>query len=214
MERKRPRVLLADSRISLLVAYRKLLYEEFEIVGTSADGRALMATAIQLQPDVIVVDLALPSLSEMSAGLELKQLIPRTKFLLIINKEGLELAVGALREWASGVLLKRTARKDLLFALRELMAGRLYAPATIIRRLKAKEKGSSPTYYRKALTRRQREVLQLLAEGRTMKETADILSLTTRTVAFHKYRIMQNFGLRNDVDLLRLAIREHLASAE
>jgi DNA-binding NarL/FixJ family response regulator len=214
MERKRPRVLLADNQISLLVAYRNVLYQEFEIVGTSADGPALMATAIQLQPDVIVVDLALATLSEMSAGLELKRLIPQTKFLVVTNKEDLDAALEALHGWASGVLLKRAVRKELLFALRELVAGRLYAPATITRRLKAIEKRSSTTHDHKALTRRQREVLQLLAEGRTMKETADILSLTARTVAFHKYRIMQNYGLRNDVDLLRLAIREHLASAE
>jgi DNA-binding NarL/FixJ family response regulator len=214
MERKRPRVLLADNQISLLVAYRNVLYQEFEIVGTSADGPALMATAIQLQPDVIVVNLALATLSEMSAGLELKRLIPQTKFLVVTNKEDLDAALEALHGWASGVLLKRAVRKDLLFALRELVAGRLYAPATITRRLKAIEKRSPTTHDHKALTRRQREVLQLLAEGRTMKETADILSLTARTVAFHKYRIMQNYGLRNDVDLLRLAIREHLASAE
>jgi DNA-binding NarL/FixJ family response regulator len=214
MERKRPRVLLADNQVSLLVAYRKLLYEEFEIVGTSADGPALMATAIKLKPDVIVVDLALASLSEISAGRELQRLIPKTKFLAITNKEDLDAALEALREWASGVLLKRTAGKELLCALRELVAGRSYAPATITRRLKAIEKGSSTTYNHKFLTRRQREVLQLLAQGRTMKDTADFLGLTTRTVAFHKYRIMKNFGLRNDVDLLRLAIREHLASAQ
>ena len=113
MEMKRPRILLAGVSISLLSAYHKLLYQEFEIVGTSADGRALMATAIQLQPDVIVVDLALSSLTDASARLELKKLIPQTKFLVITRKANLDAASEALHEWASGVLLKRTARKEL-----------------------------------------------------------------------------------------------------
>jgi DNA-binding NarL/FixJ family response regulator len=114
METKRPRILLAGISISLLGAYYKLLCEEFEIVGTSADGRALMATAILLQPNVIVVDLALSPLPDVNTRLELKKLIPQTKVLVLTNKEDLGAALETLREWASGVLLKRRAKKEIV----------------------------------------------------------------------------------------------------
>jgi DNA-binding NarL/FixJ family response regulator len=214
MEINRPRILLAGIPMSFLTAYHKPLCEEFEIVGTSADGRALMATAIQLQPSVIVVDLAVPSLTEVSNRLELKKLIPQTKFLVITGKEDLDAASQALREWASGVLLRKTARRELLCALRKLMADKAYLPASIVQGPKELQNPSSPTQHHKDLTRRQREVLRLLAEGRTMKDIADILRLSTSTVAFHKYKIKHAFGLRSNVELLRLAIRENLTSAE
>jgi DNA-binding NarL/FixJ family response regulator len=214
MEMNRPRILLAGIPMLFLAAYHKPLCEEFEIVGTSADGRALMATAIQLQPSVIVVDLAVPSLTEISTRLELKRLIPQTKFLVITQKEDLDVALEALREWASGVLLRRTARRELLCALRKLMADKVYLPASIVQDPKELQNPSSATQHRKALTRRQREVLQLLAEGRTMRDIANILRLSASTVAFHKYKIKQTFGLRSNVELLRLAIRENLTSAE
>jgi DNA-binding NarL/FixJ family response regulator len=214
MEVKRPRILLAGIPISLLAAYHKHLCEEFEIVGTSAEGRALMATAIQLQPNVLVVDLAQTPLTDVNTRLELKKLIPQTKFLVLTNKEDLGVALEALREWASGVLLKRAVRKELLCALRELMANKSYIPASLVQGLEDKQNPRSPAHRHKTLTRREREVLQLLAEGRTMQEAADILRLSMSTIAFHKYKIMRAFGLRSNVELLRLAIRENLTSAE
>jgi DNA-binding NarL/FixJ family response regulator len=214
MEIKRPRILLAGISSSFLAAYHKLVSDEFEIVGTSADGRALMATAIQLQPSVIVVDLALSPLTDVSTRLELKKLIPQTKFLVLANKEDLSVASGALGEWASGVLLKRAARKDLLGALRELMANRVYVPASLVQSFEDKKDPRAPAQSYKALTRRQREVLRLLAEGRTMQEAATMLNLSMSTIAFHKYKIMRTFGLRSNVELLRLAMREDLASTE
>jgi DNA-binding NarL/FixJ family response regulator len=213
MEIKRPRILLAGIPMSLLATYHSVLCEEFEIVGTSADGRALMATAIQLQPTVIVVDLAV-SVTDVTTRLELKKLIPQTKFLVITKKEDLNVALEALREWASGVLLRRTAKRELLTALRQLMTDKLYVSSSLHQGTTNRRNTKSPTPSYKVLTRRQREVLKLLAEGRTMREIADILSLSMSTVAFHKYRIKRTFGLRSNVQLLRLAIRENLASAE
>jgi DNA-binding NarL/FixJ family response regulator len=213
MEIKRPRILLAGIPMSLLATYHSVLCDEFEIVGTSADGRALMATAIQLQPNVIVVDLAV-SVTDVTTRLELKKLIPQTKFLVITTKGDLDITSEALREWASGVLLKRTARKELLSALRELVAGKLYVSSSLVRGPTNRRTSRSPTQSHKALTRRQREVLQLLSEGKTMREIADILNLSISTVAFHKYKIKRTFGLRSNVELLRLAIRENLASAQ
>jgi DNA-binding NarL/FixJ family response regulator len=211
MEMKRPRILLAGIPMSLLAT--SVLCEEFEIVGTSADGRALMATAIQLQPNVIVVDVAV-SVTDGTTRLELKKLIPQTKFLVITKKEDLDIALKALREWASGVLLRRTARRELLSAIRELMADKPYVSSSLHQDPTNRRNTRPPTPSYKVLTRRQREVLKLLAEGKTMREIADILSLSMSTVAFHKYQIKRTFGLRSNVQLLRLAIRENLASAE
>jgi DNA-binding NarL/FixJ family response regulator len=212
MEMNRPRILLAGIPVSLLAAYDKLLCEEFEIVGTSAGGRALMATAIQLQPSVIVLDLAASTLTDAGTRLELKKLIPQTKFLVIARRENLGVALETLREWASGVLLRRSAKKELVGALRELMAGRSYIPRPLNRG--TRQSVTSSANHERALTRRQREVLRLMAEGRTMKEIAEMLHLSLSTVAFHKYNIKRTFGLRSNVEMLRLAIREHLVSAE
>jgi len=211
---RRPRIILADDHVSLVLAYEKLLGQDFEIVGTASDGSALLASAVQLQPDAIVVDLGLPLFADMSAGRKLKKLIPRTQILVITRKEDAQVASNALSEWASGVLLKRTARKELMSALRQLSDGKQYVTAALAKPGGNAASGGSTAPSHKNLTDRQREVLQLLAEGRTMRDTADILKLTTRTIAYHKYTIMKDFGLRNNVDLLKLAIREHLASAE
>ena len=214
MDMNRPRILLAGIPMSLLAAYHKPLCEQFEIIGTSADGRALMSTAIQLQPSVIVVDLGVPSSTGANTRLELKKLIPQTRFLVIAEKEDLDVALQALREWASGVVLRKTARRELPSALRKLMADEVYLPASIVQDPKELKKPSLPTQGQKALTRRQREVLKLLAEGRTMKDIADTLRLSASTVAFHKYKIKHTFAIRSNVELLRLAIRENLTSAE
>lgn len=206
----RTRLLLADDHTLLVDAFRKLLEPEFEIVGTASDGRTLLASALQLRPDVAIVDLGLPLLNGMDAGRELKKLMPQIKLLVITMCEDVSVAAEALREWASGYLLKKSAGTELSHAVREVMKGKTYVTPHVAQQLVDQFIREPETHIKKSLTSRQREVLQLLAEGRTMKETADILKLTTRTIAFHKYRIMQEFGLQNNSELLKLAIREHL----
>jgi DNA-binding NarL/FixJ family response regulator len=206
----RTRLLLADDHTLLVDAFRKLLEPEFEIVGTASDGRTLLASALQLRPDVAIVDLGLPLLNGMDAGRELKKLMPQIKLLVITMCEDVGVAAEALREWASGYLLKKSAGTELSHAVREVMKGKTYVTPHVAQQLVDQFIREPETHIKKSLTSRQREVLQLLAEGRTMKETADILKLTTRTIAFHKYRIMQEFGLQNNSELLKLAIREHL----
>jgi DNA-binding NarL/FixJ family response regulator len=208
---RRPRILLAGDQISLLVARQKLLRQDFDVVSVLSDGRALMAAALQIQPDVIVVDLTSLLSTESSAVHEPKSLMPRTKLLAIARKGDAGIASQALHEWASGVLLRQTASKEFIDALRHLMTGKSYVTASLAERLGAPSTETPGTFSYKSLTHRQREVLQLLAEGRTMKEAANVLNLTTRTIAFHNYRIMKDFGLRTNVELLKLAIREHLA---
>ncbi|HYK36939.1 response regulator transcription factor [Alloacidobacterium sp.] len=213
---RRPRILLVDDRILRMDAFRKLLEPEFEIVGTVSDGRALLHVASHLLPDLIVIDVGMPLLNGPEIGRKLKDLVPRTRLLMVTMNEGVGIAVEALREWAAGFLLKNSAGPELTYALRELIGAKPYITPRVANHKQRRElfQNASAPSGEKLLTARQREVLQLLAEGLTMKAAAETLSLTPRTVAFHKYKIMQDFNLRSNVELLKLAIRENLVPPE
>lgn len=206
----RIRIFLADDHTLLVDAFRRMLEPEFETVGTASNGRELLAAAPRLLPDLVIVDLGLPLLNGMDAGRELKRLLPRTKILVVTISEDSAVASEALRTWASGYLLKKSAGVELTHALRQILKGKTYVTPIMARKLAADFIRDPEVHVHRLLTPRQRQVLQLLAEGRTMKETADVLNLTTRTVAFHKYRIMEDFGMRNNSELFKLAIRERL----
>jgi len=206
------RVLLADDHTLVVDAFKKLLEPEFEVVGTVSNGRALLRTAYELKPDVVVVDLGMPLLNGADAGQELKKLLPQTKLLVVTMNEDYELAADALRHWASGFLLKKSAGSELTKAIREILKGKSYVTPRVAQRLLEEFIRDPRPDRTKHLTPRQREVLQLLAEGRNMKEIAAILNVATRTVAFHKYRIMEEFGLKTNSELLRLAIKEHIVT--
>jgi len=206
----RPKVLLADDHTLVLEAFRKLLEPEFEVAGAVSDGRMLLSLAPQLKPDVVVVDLGMPLLNGMDAGQQLKKMIPRTKLIVLTMSEDVEVAGEALKHWASGYLLKKSAASELVQAIREALKGRSYVTPQVKQRLLDEFIRDPRTDRVKVLTPRQREVLQLLAEGRTMKETAATLNVATRTIAFHKYRIMEEFGLKTNSDLVRFAIKERM----
>jgi DNA-binding NarL/FixJ family response regulator len=207
----RPRIFLADDHTLLVDAFRRLLEPEFEIVGTASNGRDLLATAPKLQPDLVILDLGLPLLSGIDAGRELKTLLPRTKILVVTINEDSAVASDALGAWASGYLLKKSAGVELIHAIREILKGKSYVAPLIARKLTEDFiRDPAAVHRQRLLTPRRRQVLQLLAEGRTMKEAADVLNLTTRTVAFHKYSIMEDFGMHSNFELFQLAIREHL----
>ena len=208
----RPRILLADDHTLIVEGFRKLLETEFEIVGVASDGRALLAAALQEKPDVIILDIGMPFLSGIDAGRELKRLVPRTRLIVLTMNEDPDIAREALRQWASAYLVKKSAGTELISAVREVLKGKSYVTPRLAQRLMDEFVRDPRLGRTKELTPRQREVLHLLAEGRTMKETADLLHLTPRTVAFHKYRIMDEFGLKTNSDLVRFAIREHIVS--
>ena len=208
----RPRILLADDHTLVVEGFRKLLETEFEIVGVVLDGRALLAAALQQKPDVIVLDIGMPFLSGIDAGRELKRLVPRTRLIVLTMNEDPDIAREALRHWASAYLVKKSAGTELIRAVREVLKGKSYVTPRLAQRLMDEFVRDPRLGRTKEPTPRQREVLHLLAEGRTMKETADLLHLTPRTVAFHKYRIMDEFGLKTNSDLVRFAIREHIVS--
>jgi DNA-binding NarL/FixJ family response regulator len=206
----RPRIFLADDHTLLVDAFRKLLEPEFEIVGAASNGRDLLAKAPDAGPDLVIVDLGLPLLNGIDAGRELKKLLPRTRILVVTVNEDSVVAREALRSWASGYLLKKSAAAELTYAIREILSGRSYVAPSIAQKLTEDFIRDPVTHAKGLLTPRQRQVLQLLAEGRTMKEAADVLNLTTRTVAFHKYRIMEDLGMHSNSELYKLAIRERL----
>jgi DNA-binding NarL/FixJ family response regulator len=212
MAMPRPRIFLADDHTMLVDAFRKLLEPEFEIVGTAADGRTLVSAAQELKPDLIVVDLGLPLMNGIDAGRQLKAILPKTKLLVITMNDDHLIASEVLRSWASGYLLKKSAGSELIHAIREVLAGRKYVSPQIKSYLQRKFIRDPNAPGPAKLTPRQREVLQLFAEGRSMKEAAHILDLQPRTVAFHKYRIMDAFDISNNLDLLKLAIRENLVT--
>ena len=208
----RARILLADDHSMVVDAFRKLLEPEFEIVGTASDGRELVTSALALRPDVIVVDIGMPLFSAIDVRRDLKLLLPFTKFIALAMNEDWEVTAKAVKPWATAYLLKKSAGLELVRAIRESLKGKTY-----VTRLGRDPRESTIREPRpvqdKGLTARQREVLQLLSEGRTMKETAAFLHVTPRTVAFHKYRIMEEFGLKTNADLVRFAIREGVVSA-
>jgi len=204
------RILLADDHTLVAEAFKRLLEPEFEVVGTVGDGRALLRAAAELKPDLVLVDLNMPLLNGLDASEQLKQSLPRVKIIVLTMNEDPEIAAETMEKWASGYLLKKSAGSELLKAVRDVLRGDRYiAPAL----REAMEEMASREFRpdsARALTARQREVLQLLAEGHTMKEAAAILNVATRTIAFHKYRIMQDFGLENNSDLVRFAMKQGL----
>ena len=209
---KAPRIILADAQLMVLDAIKNFLEKEFDVVGTFTDGNTLVKCAPDLKPDVIVLDISMPLMNGLMAGERLKQLLPRVKLVYLTMNLEPHTAGEAFRLGASGYVAKNSAATELIKALRLALVGRSYisdlivkddSPGIFIQRAK-RLKRAGP------LTERQKEVLQLLAEGRSMKETAHILKVTPRTVAFHKYSIMELLHLRNNADLVRFAMRTPL----
>jgi DNA-binding NarL/FixJ family response regulator len=206
-----PRLMLADDHTILLEAFRKLLEPQYEIVGTVADGRALLETAPQLNPDVIVADIGMPLMNGLEAGLRLKEQMPTVKLIFLTMNEDPDLAVEAMRCGACGYLLKSSAADELLRAIQLALKGKTYVTSQIARGMqKSFIKNPRVKGQAKTLTPRQREVVQLLAEGRSMKEVASVLNVTPRTVAFHKYRVMEELNIGTTAELIQFAIKSKI----
>lgn len=211
---KRPRVILADDHALLLDAVKNLIEPEFEVVGTFTDGLSLVEQASELNPTVIVLDIAMPLMNGLSAGQVLKQKLPLVKLVYLTMSQDPDLAGEAFRIGASAFLLKHSAGSELLRALREVARGGYYVTplmtkdidGSFVQNLKQR-KSKSP------LTLRQREVLQLLAEGRSMKQVAFVLNVSPRTVAFHKYTIMDHLQIKSNAQLIEYAMKTALVTA-
>jgi DNA-binding NarL/FixJ family response regulator len=205
-----PRVLLADDHTLLLAAFEKLLADECDVVGQVSDGRALIATAEQLKPDVVILDIQMPMLNGLEAGRLLKQKLKNVKLVFVTMNEDPVLAAEAFRAGASAYLLKRSAASELSTAIHEVMRGHSYVTPLITEALVGSLLDGDKRTPGYELTSRQREVLQLLAEGCSMKDVARVLNLTPRTVAFHKYRMMEQLNVKSTAELIQYAVKHHI----
>jgi DNA-binding NarL/FixJ family response regulator len=199
----RPRILLADDHALVLAGFRKLLEPEFEIVGTVEDGRALVEAAIALKPDVILLDISMPLLNGIDAAVRVKQVLPETRLVFITMHSEPDYVAEAFRAGGAGYLLKRSAASELATAIHHVLRGELYVTPLVS--LEAARGGGGLR-----LTPRQREVLQLVAEGRSTKEIAGILGLSVKTVEFHKSALMQKLRLHTTAELTKYAIERGL----
>ena len=205
---KNARVILADDHTLMLEALKSMLEPEFEIVGIFADGLALVEGAAALNPDVILLDVGMPNMNGLLAGRRLKQLMPRVKLVYLTMNHDPDVAAEAFRLGASGFLVKNSAASELVRAIREVVRGGSYVTplmtgdmiGSFVRNFKHMREPHQ-------LTLRQREVLQLLAEGRSMKEAAFILNVSPRTVAFHKYTMMEHLRVHSNAELIQYALK-------
>ena len=210
----KPRVLLADDHRIVAEGLRSLLEPEFELVGIVEDGRALLDAAEKLQPDVIVTDISMPLLNGIEAVRKLKKVNRDVRVVFLTMHPDVTYAVSALEAGALGYVLKHSAPSELTKAVRQALRGKIYitplleGEIIISPQKKSQERREESSH----LTKRQREVLQLLAEGYLAKEIASILNISTRTVEYHKYHMMKDIGIKTVADLIRYAIRHKIVS--
>ncbi len=204
----KPRVLIADDHQILVASLKILLGAHCEIVGTANDGQSLIAKALELRPDLVIADIHMPQLNGLEACERLQNELPDTRVILLTVNEDTDTAEEAIRRGAFGYVLKKDAASELFKAVQSVAAGRLYISARIAQ-------GPTSLFVARArrrtsaepLTLRQREVLQLLAEGKSMKEAGDILQIAPRTIAFHKYAMMHQLGITRNSELVLYATR-------
>ena len=210
----RPRILIADDHTLMLEGYRLMLEPEFELVGSVEDGHALLNVAQRLKPDIILLDISMPLLNGIDAARQLLKLLPSAKLIFVTMHGDADYVTEAFQAGASGYLLKRAAASELLTAIREALKGNHYVSPLVTRDAVSAWISSSAVNKRSDdLTARQREVLQLVAEGRSRKEIAGILSISVKTVEFHKATLMRELRLESTADFTRYAIEHGIISS-
>ena len=212
---KKPRVLLADDHTFVLEGFKKLLEEQCDLVGSVEDGRALVEAAVKLQPDLVILDISMPRLNGIEAAKKLKKQLPVVKLIFVTMHADSAYVNEAFKAGASGYLLKRSAATELAQAVQSAMSGHFYVTPLIAKDVVSffLKPGQSPLPTIDDLTTRQREILQLVAEGFSAKEIADQLKVSHRTVEFHKAKVMEQLNLHTTADLVRYAIAHGLVTA-
>lgn len=208
----RLRILLADDHPLVLDGVAKILEEEFDVVGKVEDGRALIAAAKQLRPDVIVTDMTMPLLHGLEASRQLRQMIPASKVIFLTMHADVAYAKEAFEAGASGYLLKRSAASELIGAIHTVVRGQSYLTPLVFLddQLPLEYASRNQVPILKHLTPRQREVLQLIAEGKSIKQIAGILTLSVKTVEFHKAKLMDTLHMQSNADLTKFALSHGL----
>lgn len=211
----RLRILIADDHKLVAELFKQLLTDECDVVGIVGDGRALVRAAVALRPDLIVVDIGMPLLNGLDAGRQVKKLLPTIKLIYLTQTSDAEVAAEAFCLGASGYLLKTCAASEMTLAIQEVSRGNIYLSKAMSRdaidAIRWEHKRFAHLNAR--LSDRQREVLQLMAEGKIMKEIAVILQVSERTATYHKYEMMKRLGVSSDAELVRYAIRNHIVAA-
>ena len=206
---KSHRILLADDHTIVIEGLRRILEPRFEIVGVAADGLALVSAARTLRPDIIVVDISMPLLNGIDAVGQIRKFDPDVKIIFLTMHSDVTYATEALAAGGSAYVLKISAGEEILAAIEAVFNGITYVTpsisAAVARALRDRENQTSGPHV--VLTNRQREVLQLLAEGKSLKEAAEVLNVSTRTVEFHKYQIMRKLGLHTNAEITKYAVK-------
>ena len=211
----RARVLIADDHVLVAEALCKLLSRDFEIVAMVHDGRKLIEAATKLLPDVILADINMPVLNGLRAAERIKRQLPNIKILCVTVASEPEVIEEALKVGLDGYVIKTCAATELVIAIRLALDGKCYFPSSRVQgEPSANVTAASASRSLSGLTDRQLDILQLLAEGRSMKEAAGVLNLTTRTIAFHKYRAMRRLNLRNDSEVVQYAVQHHIVATD
>ena len=211
----KPRILLADDHRIVAEGLRSLLEPEFELAAIVEDGRALLEAAAELRPDVIIADISMPLLNGIEAVRQIKKTNADVRVIFLTMHPDITYAVSALEAGAQGYVLKHSAPSELTTAVRAALQGRTYiTPLLEGEILLSPTRGSQERREESShLTRRQREVLQLLAEGKQVKEIAAILNISTRTVEYHKYQMMRDLGMKTVADLVRYAVKHNIVGS-
>jgi DNA-binding NarL/FixJ family response regulator len=204
------RILLADDHILVLEALRTLLAPHFNVVGTATDGLALLERAKALHPDVVVLDVGMPLLNGFEAARRLEQTLPTVKVVFLTVHDDPLLAIQALRDGASGYLLKTSAAESLVQAIQAALRNESYVTPEIARRMQEVVRNPEGQPISRKLTKYQQNVLQLLVRGKSMKEAASVLAVSPRTIAFHKYKMMKTLGIKNTAALIRYAVQNDM----
>jgi DNA-binding NarL/FixJ family response regulator len=208
----KPRVLLADDHVLVLEGFRRILQEHYELVGTVGDGYALLAAAKTVQPDIVILDISMPLLNGIDTAAQLKKICPTAKIIIVTMHAGADYVRSAFEAGASAYVLKGSAVDELEQAIRAVLGGHSYITPLITKEL-VDVYLSTPSEKPRSLTPRQREVLQFLAEGRTAKEIANLLHITSRTVEFHKGQILDQLKLKTTADLIKYALTHGIVNA-
>lgn len=207
----RPQILIADDHVVFADSLRLLLEKRYTVVGTVADGRALITEALRLKPDVIVVDIGMPLLNGWDAAERVRKQLPKVKLVFLTMQDNPNLAAAAVELGSAAFVLKQSAGSELLVAIDQVLLGKCYMTPRlrpedwVMQKTRARQ-------YSKHLTPRQRDIVQLCAEGRPIKEIAGHLNLSEKTVEFHKHHIMEMFNLQSNADLVLFALKEGLIS--
>jgi len=210
----RPRVLLADDHRMVAEGLKSLLPDELELVGVVEDGRAMIEAAEELRPDVIVADITMPHLNGFEALARLRKSHPNIKVVFLTMHQNAAYARRALEAGASAFVVKHAAPEELVLAIHAALSGKTFITPSLTKQVvELAESGASvEDEGAKSLTPRQREILHLLAQGRSAKEIANDLAISARTVEFHKYQMMEMNGLRSSAELIHFAIKHGIAT--